>query len=463
MNKLSENLKKIRKDHNLSQEQLSELLGVSRQAISKWESSAAYPEMDKVIQICNEFNLNIDDLLNKDIRECKNQEKQKNNINKYIDDFLNFVTNSINMFFRMTFKSKIKFIIEEIFIFGILLIIFLTLGVFLQEIIIEPLYSVFGSKIYYAFVNLLESIYLLICFILSFVIIIHIFKIRYLNYYIDEINNKNTYEEDNEVETKHKKVELKKEDKIIIRDPSPSEYRFINGMLKFIMKIFKIFTFMISMLFCFSLVFFILLFVLSFLIIKSGLLFIGCIIMSLGLIAINVIVLLVLFNFIFNRLSDKKKMIYSFISSIIIFSLGFGISLVGLLNFNYIDDKIETKLIETSLKMDKNYIIHNTLNNEIEFIEDNTLIDTIKIEYEVNELYNARYEIVENNVYNWTYESNVFEILRKVIKYINNKEINSLDLYLKVKVYSSKENIEILKVNKEKYEQKMNDYYNNHN
>ena len=70
MNKLSENLKKIRKDHNLSQEQLSELLGVSRQAISKWESSAAYPEMDKVIQICNEFNLNIDDLLNKDIREC---------------------------------------------------------------------------------------------------------------------------------------------------------------------------------------------------------------------------------------------------------------------------------------------------------------------------------------------------------------------------------------------------------
>ena len=185
--------------------------------------------------------------------------------------------------------------------------------------------------------------------------------------------------------------------------------------------------------------------------------------MSLGLIAINVIVLLVLFNFIFNRLSDKKKMIYSFISSIIIFSLGFGISLVGLLNFNYIDDKIETKLIETSLKMDKNYIIYNTLNNEIEFIEDNTLIDTIKIEYEVNELYNARYEIVENNVYNWTYESNVFEILRKVIKYINNKEINSLDLYLKVKVYSSKENIEILKVNKEKYEQKMNDYYNNHN
>ncbi len=48
-NKFSENLKKIRKDNNLSQEQLAFELGVSRQAISKWESSVSYPEMDKII------------------------------------------------------------------------------------------------------------------------------------------------------------------------------------------------------------------------------------------------------------------------------------------------------------------------------------------------------------------------------------------------------------------------------
>ena len=72
-NNLSENLKKIRKDNNLSQEQLAEELGVSRQAISKWESGIAYPEMDKIIQLCNKFELNIDDLLNKDIREIKGE------------------------------------------------------------------------------------------------------------------------------------------------------------------------------------------------------------------------------------------------------------------------------------------------------------------------------------------------------------------------------------------------------
>ena len=59
---LSDNLKKIRKDNNLSQEALAEKLGVSRQAVSKWESGLAYPEMDKVIQICNMFDLNIDEL-----------------------------------------------------------------------------------------------------------------------------------------------------------------------------------------------------------------------------------------------------------------------------------------------------------------------------------------------------------------------------------------------------------------
>ena len=73
-NNLSENLKKIRKDNNLSQEQLAEKLGVSRQAISKWESGAAYPEMEKIIQLCDKFDMNIDDLLHRDIREIKGEQ-----------------------------------------------------------------------------------------------------------------------------------------------------------------------------------------------------------------------------------------------------------------------------------------------------------------------------------------------------------------------------------------------------
>ena len=72
---LSDNLKRIRKENNLSQEQLADKLGVSRQSVSKWESGQAYPEMDKVLQLCQLFNLNIDELLNQNIKDVNNKKQ----------------------------------------------------------------------------------------------------------------------------------------------------------------------------------------------------------------------------------------------------------------------------------------------------------------------------------------------------------------------------------------------------
>ncbi|HBG5344311.1 TPA: helix-turn-helix transcriptional regulator [Clostridioides difficile] len=44
-----DNLKRLRKERNLSQEQLSEMLNVSRQAISKWESNKTYPDIENLM------------------------------------------------------------------------------------------------------------------------------------------------------------------------------------------------------------------------------------------------------------------------------------------------------------------------------------------------------------------------------------------------------------------------------
>ncbi len=44
----AENLQRIRKERHLSQEELAELLDVSRQAVSKWEQGAGYPENHKI-------------------------------------------------------------------------------------------------------------------------------------------------------------------------------------------------------------------------------------------------------------------------------------------------------------------------------------------------------------------------------------------------------------------------------
>ena len=69
-----ENLKNVRKQRNITQEELAEILGVSRQAISKWESDNGYPETEKLIAISKTLNISIDYLLN-DISVMEEKEK----------------------------------------------------------------------------------------------------------------------------------------------------------------------------------------------------------------------------------------------------------------------------------------------------------------------------------------------------------------------------------------------------
>ena len=61
-----EKIQKLRKEAGLSQEELSEQLGVSRQAISKWERDKGYPETEKIIQMSRMFRVTLDYLLNED-------------------------------------------------------------------------------------------------------------------------------------------------------------------------------------------------------------------------------------------------------------------------------------------------------------------------------------------------------------------------------------------------------------
>lgn len=67
--KFGDNLKNLRKSKNLSQDDLAEKVGVSRQSVSKWECSAAYPEMNNILELCKIFNCKISDLINDNITD----------------------------------------------------------------------------------------------------------------------------------------------------------------------------------------------------------------------------------------------------------------------------------------------------------------------------------------------------------------------------------------------------------
>ncbi|MCX4312365.1 MAG: helix-turn-helix transcriptional regulator [Clostridia bacterium] len=60
---LGEKIAKARKENNITQEQLADLLGVSRQAVGKWESDVSYPEIDKLIRMSKLFGVSLDYLL----------------------------------------------------------------------------------------------------------------------------------------------------------------------------------------------------------------------------------------------------------------------------------------------------------------------------------------------------------------------------------------------------------------
>lgn len=58
---------------DITQEMLAEKLDVSRQAVSKWESDQALPEMDKALEICKAFNCTLDNLFRDDMAtQCDN-------------------------------------------------------------------------------------------------------------------------------------------------------------------------------------------------------------------------------------------------------------------------------------------------------------------------------------------------------------------------------------------------------
>lgn len=60
---LSEKIVSLRRARGWSQEDLAEQLGVSRQSVSKWESAASVPELDKIIQLARIFDVTTDELL----------------------------------------------------------------------------------------------------------------------------------------------------------------------------------------------------------------------------------------------------------------------------------------------------------------------------------------------------------------------------------------------------------------
>lgn len=87
---IGEKITKLRKNSNITQEELADLLNVSRQSISRWELGVSFPETDKLIKLSKILNCSVDYLLN-DNHQISNGFVNLNNDNVSLDDIYNFI------------------------------------------------------------------------------------------------------------------------------------------------------------------------------------------------------------------------------------------------------------------------------------------------------------------------------------------------------------------------------------
>ncbi len=111
----NEKLQELRKHKGLTQEELAELLFVSRTAVSKWESGRGYPNIDSLKAIARFFGVTIDELLSGDelltIAE-KDTEQKENHIRDLVFGLLDI---SVAVFFFLPLLGqKVNGIIQEV-------------------------------------------------------------------------------------------------------------------------------------------------------------------------------------------------------------------------------------------------------------------------------------------------------------------------------------------------------------
>lgn len=89
----SEQLVALRRKNNLTQEQFAESLQVSRQAVSKWESGRGYPEIEKIIYICNRYHISLDEMFAEEVptehSEKTVQMLEERTLHKSLSSFFN--------------------------------------------------------------------------------------------------------------------------------------------------------------------------------------------------------------------------------------------------------------------------------------------------------------------------------------------------------------------------------------
>lgn len=443
------NLQKLRKKENMSQEALAERLDVTRQSVSKWESGASYPEMDKLISICKIFNVDMDTLVNGDVLEEKTQEKETViNTKDLLDKFNTLMKKIVCLFESMSFKEIIEFLVTVF-----LLILIILVGTIPKDII----ENLIGTNLLYGITYVgptLNTIFRLIVDILysvfAIVIFIYVLKIKYL----DRIKIKEDINKEIVAKVKEKRVE--EVEKVIIKDNSSNSLsRTLAKIIIYIIKFFVV-CFLAAPLICIVVLAVMLGFEVLF--VFKGLPIIGILLFTIAGLIISALCFEVPLNFVINHKNNYKRVMITLLISLIIIIIGSIIFAFEFFSLTYVDSlpiDAKTKEITETLPMSDDLTTVGYYHNDIEYVVDDSLTDKIEVtvtyyDYLVDnnievELHNNNLLIYEGSPKEFSFK----EAIEKISDDIKDGKIYNYDkLYeYKVTIKTSSNNIDIINSN----------------
>ncbi len=440
------NLQKLRKNKNISQEQLAEELGVSRQAVSKWESGASYPEMDKLVLLCKTFNCNLDDLINKDITQIEDLSSSKKILTNFIKSIGDGITKTIKMIENFSFKDLVKFIIQILVIVLVIAICRIPFSL-VEDAVYNILSEYQNNVICNVFLTFFEFIISIGYSVFAIITFFYIYKVKFLNEV--EVINKESNKK-----TSDTNKQTKSSDKYIIKSNKMTILEFLTMLLIWFLK-FMVIVFMIPTLI--SLLTTIVCFTLFIVLLFKGLLLTGPILITISLIVFGVVLLEIMFNFIVNKKSTYKRVFIAMISSIAVFGIGVLFSMIYFSNLKLMDrpsPKFKNKKMEQVISMNDSLFIHNYNGNINYEVDPNMSNDEVKLvlSYYSNTI-TPKVNKNDDNTYSiGVIQSKYFRMQDYTDDIINNLKKKRVYTYygvndINVSVFASEENINKIKEN----------------
>lgn len=467
--KFGENLQKLRKEKGISQEQLAEQLGVTRQSVSKWESGNSYPEMDKIVAICNLFHCDMDILINKDITEEREKKDASSVVKEIFSGVTNYVKKTIYLFEHKSLKDIIK-MCAQVFIIICVILLFAIPFMLLKEIVVSLFYtgnnwfSIFFAKFWNFIFNGGYAI-------LAIATFLYIFKIKFLDneeIIVEEVEDKtqNSEEvsEDNSSKTDSSESSEKKKVKII--KVKKNDFSLLDLLVKAITVCLKCLFVLFLIPIIIGTIMLLIGLVLLIVLIFKGLFLAGLILLFLGGIVFAIVLIELMLDFIFNLKFSKRRIIITIISSIVVSSIGLGLSIWYFLNLNVINDvptSFNTETKEEIYTMTDDFLIHyDDYSFNTRFVEDNSLTNQVRVRIDYYTIANdVSIERTDNEVY-LNYETvdgvNIKQITDSIIKDLKHNKIHTYDQLgqVSITITTSKINVDKIQDNYQKY---LDEYY----